>query len=77
MTKHKHEWSIYITDWGETLAIECDICDKPMSVEEADRRLNATEELSAEEATRNANCIEGESYNADALRAYAERMEAK
>jgi hypothetical protein len=46
MDEHVHEWRI-IRKWtGDTL-VKCDLCDESMRVSEINRRLNATERLSA------------------------------
>lgn len=84
---HKHEW---IAGEDVTLSIKshaahCD-CGVVMGCEELERRLNATEELSAEDVdlilfvmVENSiafNASPERQRIAKALRAYAERMEA-
>ena len=62
MTEHRHEWRIkdvrkYMIDYADIKAI-CD-CGKTMNTDEIERRLNATEALSARRAEYIAEQAEG------------------
>ena len=80
---HKHEWKAKYDKvlYGESFQCECKAI---METDEIERRLNATEELSAEDAWEiiNATVAIAEEVGItaiipkrDPLRAYAERME--
>ena len=74
-SNHKHEWSLFITDYGEKLEISCE-CGEEMTIPEAERRIDATEEMSAKDA-RHILRLHAANENDDMwiLNAYAERME--
>ena len=86
MTEHVHEWHISITDFGETIEIDCD-CHEVLNIEQAEAMLNAAERLSAEDARETEKEIRGASpagdlfpkwkRRCDALRAYADTLEGK
>lgn len=76
MSTHKHEWTI---DWEEGRAFCRYPCGKEMYYWEIERRLNATECLSAEDASHIADCIATDSAiafpYADDLGDYARALE--
>ena len=75
MDEHVHEWR-----WRYLGAIpkcKVDGCGKSMHYDEVERRLNATERLSAEDATVIANGWTSNATLRDTLRAYADTLEGK
>ena len=76
MAEHVHEWGVWHEgmEWGTG----CKECFEGMDDNELERRLNATERLSAEVAR---DCGEAggiyKKENRDALQAYADILEGK
>ena len=78
---HRHEWRCYRRIWSYEIGFRCTdkSCDAVIPWAEAERRLNATECLSAEGA-KNAQYTIAESGNEymlpvhEALKAYAEAL---
>ena len=75
--RHKHEWRLYDDGSGAFCTqMKPHICGVQLSAEQAEHCLNATEELSTERANRIAYQLE-KGKSAEALRAYAEELEAQ
>ena len=76
MTEHVHEW--YGDDQGAVCGV--DSCEETLSQKETNRRLNATESLSAEDALMAAHTGQDNGLTereVGRLRAYAAALEGK
>jgi hypothetical protein len=73
MTEHVHEWQTYVAPNGDYHA-DCFHCSERLDVHEINRRLNATERLSAEMARE---AVHARPLHALALLAYADIREGK
>jgi len=83
MTEHVHDWG---ADVGDGIVALCKdpTCHKSLDWDEIDRRLNATDRLSAEDAREISSEVhsawwplEGKSPYEDGLRAYAAELETE
>ena len=87
MTEHVHEWKWDIVDNDAWFYCSDKTCKAPMGALEIEARINATERLSAEMATKLATMVKREwegvySWSGwqpehDALKAYASILEGK
>ena len=55
--EHRHEFTVLFDERGDKLFAFCGYCEKTIDCEEVERRLNATEFLSAEDAETSAEII--------------------
>ena len=79
---HRHEWHIFYSMLGDGQCVgSCSIpfCEKVIKSDEIERRLNATEYLSAEDADKIAKFADGVTFlydeYIDLLQDYARRLE--